>query len=303
MAEFPGVYFIKNAENGTYLTMTLSGTKTFVVCPHKAGDKKSLWRLLPQADPNKRYALKNVEYELEAQCDTRGGLLYGATSGHLWIVERLSLGGSEYHYIHVGYNNLVVDPGAEAPSETSNARVIVNRRSKLQLWVFETIRDPGQGTGPGNADGSQRSDPPLLTCYPVTPGIYVLKNVRTGTVIHLEPGTGAQEDKVFGHQANGSANQKWYIYPTDVGTNLWIYNSINTGFAGFPNFERGAILQSPTKTGGYMITPADKGFHISPVESPYNVLDLARGNGANGTVICLWYGHNGDNQKWYFEPA
>ncbi|KAG8733138.1 hypothetical protein FRC11_008491 [Ceratobasidium sp. 423] len=302
MTEFSGVYFIKNAENSTYLTMTLTGTKMSVVCSPEAGDGKSLWRFVPQAGRNRRYVLKNVEYDFEVQCDTRGGLLYGATSGHPWIVERLNLGGSEYHYVHVGYNSLVVDPGPESPSKTSNARVITNRRSKLQLWTFETIRDPGQGTGPGNVDGSQRSDPPLLTCYPVTPGIYFLKNVMTGTVIHLERGTG-QEDKVFGHQENGSTSQKWYIYPTDVGTNLWIYNSINTGFAGFPNFERGAILQSPTKTSGYMITPADKGFYISPVESPYDVVDLARGDGANGTLICLWNKHDGDNQKWYFEPA
>ncbi|KAG8709253.1 hypothetical protein FRC11_005741, partial [Ceratobasidium sp. 423] len=167
----------------------------------------------------------------------------------------------------------------------------LDKSQKNQRWIFEPASNPDQGTEP---------QLPLPGDYPISPGIYVLKNVKTGTVIDLDGAKGGENVRIFGFQANGGANQKWNIQPGNEPPNVTIRCFATDTYAAYSAFEQGATLRSSAQPHEYIITPADKGFYISPVQKPDYVLDLSGAGEANETEICLWAKHTGDHQKWYF---
>jgi hypothetical protein len=59
----------------------------------------------------------------------------------------------------------------------------VDKSQKNQRWIFETI-------------------------YLVAPATYVIKNVKTGTVMDLEGAKEGEGVRIIGFHKNGSANQK-----------------------------------------------------------------------------------------------
>ncbi|CEL61495.1 hypothetical protein RSOLAG1IB_12466 [Rhizoctonia solani AG-1 IB] len=266
MTTYSGAYRIKNAETGTYMTMTSTGTKTSIVCAQAdKEDKKSLWRLVATRDG--KYKLRNLEHNLEAHTGQDFSMI-GEPNGHSWFV-RDGTGGEKI--IHTGNNEVIL----ELVKATKKVQLKVDKSQKNQRWIFETI-------------------------YLVAPATYVIKNVKTGTVMDLEGAKEGEGVRIIGFHKNGSANQKWNLQPGD-GINMTICSAATNTYAGYPTFEQGATLRSSAKPHNYSIIQADKGFYIAPVEKPDHVLDLSGAGEADNTEICLWAKHGGDHQKWHFE--
>ncbi|CAE6434797.1 unnamed protein product [Rhizoctonia solani] len=268
MTTYSGAYRIKNVETGTYMVMTSTGAKTSIVCAQaEEGDKKSLWRLVATRDG--KYKLRNLEHNMEAHTGQDFSMI-GEPNGHSWFVRD---GTGNEKIIHTGNNEVIL----ELVKASKKVQLKVDKSQKNQRWIFETV-------------------------YLVAPGTYVIKNVKTGTVMDLEGAKAGEGARIVGFQANGNANQKWDIQPGD-GINMTICSAATNTYAGYPTFEQGATLRSSAQPHNYSIIRADKGFYIAPVEKPDHVLDLSGASQADETDICLWIKHDGDHQKWYFEAA
>ncbi|KAH7337930.1 hypothetical protein B0J17DRAFT_660069 [Rhizoctonia solani] len=179
--------------------------------------------------------------------------MVGEPNGHSWFIRA---GTGDERIIHTGINNVIM--------EAVKVQLKIDKSQKNQRWIIEPLR-------------------------PVLPGAYVIKNVRTGTVIDLERSTKGEGVKIFGFQPNGGINQKWNIQPGSKAPTVAIRSVATDAYAAYPALEKGENLRSSNKSQEYIISPADKGFH---------------GAGeANETEICLWIKHDGDHQKWYFEAT
>ncbi|CAE6503566.1 unnamed protein product [Rhizoctonia solani] len=282
MAAYPGVYRIKNVETGTYMTMTSTGTKTSIVCS-EAGerDKQSLWRLV--AVSGGKHKLRNLEHNLEAHTG-QDFYMIGEPNGHSWLIRNEN---GDERIIDSGNHNVILE-GVKA---TKKVQLKLDKSQKNQRWIFEPASDPDRDTEPQLPPGD----------YPVSPDIYILKNVKTGTVMDLDGAKEGENVRIFGFQANGGTNQKWNIQPGSKAPSMTIRCLATDTYAAYPAFEQGATLRSSAQPHEYDITSADKGFYISPVQKSDYVLDLTGAGEADETEICLWVKHTGDHQKWYFE--
>lgn len=300
MANLSGVYHIKNAVTGT--CMYLAGvTSPATFSQAGAQDKKALWRVVPQPGHRGSYKLKNLEYGVELAWNPPGVIMHSLEHGHTWIIEELD---NKQCVIHQGVNSLVIDTLTDKDGNTTITMGLAWDDSKSShKWIFETAKDLGQGKVPAKFIGPRAPHPR----YPVPPGKYVIKSVMTGTVLHYEPGSGAKKARVYAYKANGSKNQQWVVRATRTGTNMYIYNDMDSKRHGiaYPKYEHGAILEPSAvdEWFGYTIFPADKGFYISPVQLPLHMVDLSKGEDENGTDILLWKLNEEGNQKWYFESV
>ncbi|CAE6443932.1 unnamed protein product [Rhizoctonia solani] len=197
--------------------------------------------------------------------------MIGEPNGHSWFIRA---GTGDERIIHTGSNNVIM----EVVKTTNKVQLKLDKSQKNQRWIIEPLR-------------------------PVLPAIYVIKNVKTGTVMDLEHSTKGEGVKIFGFQPNGGANQKWKIQAGSKAPNVAICSVATDAYAAYPTLEKGENLRSSNKSQEYIISLADKGFHISPVQQPEYVLDMSGAGEANETEICLWIKHDGDHQKWYFEAV
>ncbi|KAF8686932.1 Ricin-type beta-trefoil, partial [Rhizoctonia solani] len=276
MSTYPGSYRIKNVETGTYLTMTSTGSKTSVTCAQsESGDKKSLWQLVPARDG--KFKLKNVEHNLEAQTGQDFAMV-GELKGHSWFIRD---GTSGQKIIHTGKSNFVLEfvkVILAPPFFVAVLQLKADKSQKSQRWTFESA-------------------------YAVPLAVYVIKNVKTGTVMDL---AGAREGagvQIFGYSFNGGGNQKWDIKPGTGPLDITIRSVLTNAYAAYPTAQQDENLQTSLEPQEFVITAADKGYYISPVKRSDQVIDLAGADAADGTRICLWVKENSDHQKWYFEQV
>ncbi|KAL5632009.1 hypothetical protein ACGC1H_000136 [Rhizoctonia solani] len=140
---------------------------------------------------------------------------------------------------------------------------------------------------------------------PVSPGIYFLKNVMSGTLVSLYGGSTEEGAEITGYDFSGGSYQKWQLQLTSHGQNVTLRNVQTSTYLWFrgqsfiPSFPVISSYQSQE----YVIAAADRGFYISPAQQPGYALSLLRGSGQNGTEIAIWHNSQQDNQKWHFEHA
>ncbi|KAF8750886.1 hypothetical protein RHS01_08962 [Rhizoctonia solani] len=295
-----GIYQIKHASTGNWLTM--SSSSSIVGSPTNTG-KKSQWRLSPASGIYGGYHVTNLEGDRY--------LNYNASNNHMimfgtgiWCLEDAGVAGQ--YYFHMQWNHYV--------GIMSAAKVARCRRIADEKWIFQFV-------------GPLDKVLPAPTLhrnihYPFAPGHYVIRNVGTDTVMHVEYGSG--DGAVVGHQANGSKDQKvstFRVIPfqnfdakrdcavvccPDGNWNCYGHQDSWWRHDGRYRFTQDAALgiyKSLDPDYMLIITPADKGFWISPAAYPFNVFDVAGANPADGTEIVLWPRTGEEHQKWYFEPA
>jgi len=279
MSEFPHTYRLRNVQSGTFMTLGAQQGRP-IVGQSSANDEKSMWKIVPVSTGG--YKLKNEASGLEAHMDgASGGKLFGAPSGTVWAIQKTA--NNELVIQAYVRDTYVVELDQGKPNNGAVIRLVPNKSTKNQLWVIDIAKPEER--------------------YPFAPGIYIIKNVHTGTVIDLERGAPGEGINIFGFQLNNGANQKWDIQGSGNGSNMTI-RSVATGmYAAYPSFEQGAILRSSAQPHEYIVTPADKGYYFAPVQKPDHVVDLTKGLETNETEICLWIKHTQDHQKWYVERA
>ncbi|KAG8739582.1 hypothetical protein FRC10_005410 [Ceratobasidium sp. 414] len=271
MSEFPDTYRLRNAQSGTFMTLDVIQGRP-IVGQSTANDEKSIWKIVPVSTGG--YKLKNEASGLEAHMDgASGGKLFGAASGTVWSIQKTA--NNELAIQAYARNTYVV--------ELDQIRLVPNKSAKNQLWIIDIAKPQER--------------------YPFPPGIYVIKNVKTGTVIDLQRGAPGEGISILGFQFNDGANQKWDIQGSGNGSNMTIRSVATGAYAAYPSFEQGALLKSSAQPHEYIVTAADKGYYFAPVQKPDHVVDLTKGFEADETEICLWIKHTQDHQKWYVERA
>ena len=76
-----------------------------------------------------------------------------------------------------------------------------------QVWQQQQQQQPQQQQQQPQQQ-QQQPQQPQQQPGPVSPGTYVLKNVKTGTVFDLSRGQANEGADVFGYKYNGGNNQK-----------------------------------------------------------------------------------------------
>ncbi|QRV95239.1 ricin-type beta-trefoil lectin domain protein [Ceratobasidium sp. AG-Ba] len=288
MSDFPSVFRIQHVASGSFMTVSETTGNPVVGGQPAKTDKKSHFQLVPVFSGG--YKLKNIASGQEVHFDAaRNGMLFAATTGSVFFIRKES---NSQFAIHVNRSpNYVVDlEQANMLDENLYAiRLVQEKNAKSPLWTL------------GNVEEEKPNPPPV--CYPFAPGIYVIRNVKTGTVMDLEGAVDGEGVNIQGHQANNGANQRWHVMPSGNGSNMSIQNVATDEYAAYPRYEQEATLTSSFRAAEYQITAADKGFYIAPVELPTHVVDLTKGLEADRTPICLWVKHTEDHQKWYFERS
>ncbi|KDN37496.1 hypothetical protein RSAG8_10095, partial [Rhizoctonia solani AG-8 WAC10335] len=295
MATYSGIYRLKNVGTGYYLTMTTAEPEQPVVCAQtQPGDKRSLWRIT--SAPDGAYKFKNEEHNLELQRPTKSVSIYGAPEGFAFYIT----GPDNARKIRSKATRgtiLQQEPSGRKKDQITSA--VEDSAATHQQWIFEKVQDdpnPGPGPGPGPQPGPEPN--------PCTkPGKYVIRNVKSGTVVDLEKMTPGDNVKIFGFQGNGGENQKWDIQPSATSPHMTLLCVATTKYATHPTPKEGESLLSSGQAQECFIIPADKGFYIGPVQKPGYVWTLRGGNSANETPILLSMNHGLDEQKWRFEAV
>jgi len=314
----PGTYRIRNAKSHTIFDLSRKeGHEIHGWQEHDQNNQH--WYLQRSGDG---WFIKNVESGTYASVsgNNNGSKLRGSGNPFTW---NLIQSGDDY-FIGVPGDNHVADLDMGRQDNGATIHLWDRTGAQQQKWKFEKISDnPGQSEGGGYQPPQQQYQPPPQQPYqpppqqpqqpqqppqqpcPVSPGTYVLKNVKTGTVFDLSRGMANEGADIFGYQSNGGNNQKWQVQPTGHGQNMTIRNLETNTYAAFPNqsFQQGILVKASSQPQEFTLTAADRGIYISPAQQPGYVLDLARGSDENGTEICVWQNNQQDNQKWYFERA
>ncbi|CAE7091616.1 unnamed protein product [Rhizoctonia solani] len=151
-------------------------------------------------------------------------------------------------------------------------------------------------------------DQPSCSCQghapPIPPGTYHIKNVMSGTVLDLQSSGLAEGTLIFAWSYLGGKNQKWKLDPSGHGKTIVIRSVHANSYMSVPyQLNAQEILPKASYTAQqWVVTRADRGFYLSPVQYPDYVVDLFYGSSANSAKVGLWKNHQGDNQKWYFIP-
>ncbi|KAG8792109.1 hypothetical protein FRC12_007161 [Ceratobasidium sp. 428] len=312
MSDFPSIFRVQHVDSGAFMTLSDTVGNPIVGGQPAKTDKKSHFQLVPVAAGG--YKLKNVATGQETHFDAaKSGMLYGTATGSVFYIRKEA---NNQFVIHVNRspNNYVVDleEGNVLQGSKYAIRLVQEKNAKSPRWTLGDVKDEGSGGGctcppgccncSGNGGGKNPENPDQV-CYPFVPGIYTIRNVKTGTVIDLDSAIDGEGVNIFGFEGNGGANQRWHVMPSGNGANMTIQNVATDEYAAFPKHEQGATLLSSFKAAEWTITKADKGFYIAPVEMPTHVVDLTNGLEANKTAICLWIKHTEDHQKWFFERS
>jgi len=272
-----------------------------------------------------RYVFQNVEAGQFASVNGSydGSKLHGSGNATTWDLQQ---DGNEY-FVFVAGTNFVIDLDMGRTANGATIHLWDKTGAQQQKWCFEKINNnSGEDEGyspqyqppqqqppvqqpvqqPAQQPPQQQQPPPQQQPMGVLPpGTYTLRNVKTGTVLDLSHGEANEGADIFGYDANGGNNQKWQLQPTGQGQNMTLSNLQARSYASFPgqSFAQGIIVKGSSQPQEYVISAADKGFYISPVQQPGYVLDLVHGSDKNGTKVCVWQNNQQDNQKWYFERA
>jgi len=326
----PGTYRIRNAKSHTILDQSRKESEIHGWQQHDQNNQH--WYLQRAGE---MWHIKNVESGEYASVSGKqnGSKLKKSNNPFTW---NLIPTGDQY-FIGVPGDNAVVDMDMGRSENGATVHLWDRTGAQQQKWSFEKINDnPGQSQGgyqpqqqqqptqqyhPPPQQQQQQQQPqqqqqqpqqqqqqpqqPQQQPGPVSPGTYVLKNVKTGTVFDLSRGQSNEGADVFGYKYNGGNNQKWQIQPTGNGQNMTIQNLETKTYAAFPNqsFQQGVLVKGSSQRQEYTFAAADKGIYISPTQQPGYVLDLVHGSDDDGTKICVWQNNQQDNQKWYFERA
>ncbi|CAE6525092.1 unnamed protein product, partial [Rhizoctonia solani] len=251
--------------------------------------------LVPQKGHKDWYQIRNIELGQDIHLEPGVETVKLKTNGSAWYIQETSTAG--VYEVKPWYgDNLLCRRGTPGDYVI---RALPRGPSTHGKWKFLKVSNPGAIPKYPEGNGSTVRTYP----YIAQPGTsYIIKNVATDTVIHYEPKT-ATGDKVFSRKADGSNNQKWLSKATGLGTNVTLQGPNNKHFI-FINFEQGKTLEpSTTKSNGYFVGSAPKGYYIYPAERPDHVLDVMGGEKADGTEICLWPRNGEEHQMWYFEEV
>ncbi|KAG9082431.1 hypothetical protein FRC06_005071, partial [Ceratobasidium sp. 370] len=276
----PGTYRIRNAKSHTILDLSRKeGQEVHGWQQHDQNNQH--WYLQRHEDA---WAIKNVESGTYASVsgNHNGSKLRGSSNPTRW---NLIQSGDEY-FIGVSGTNYVVDLDMGRQENGTTVHLWDRTGAQQQKWKLEKINDnPGQSGGGGYQPPQQQYQPPPQQPYqpppqqqqpppqqpqqpqqppqqsgPVSPGTYVLKNVKTGTVFDLSRGAANEGADIFGYQYNGGNNQKWQVQPTGHGQNMTIRNLETGTYAAFPNqsFQQGIFVKASSQPQEYTIAAADK---------------------------------------------
>ncbi|QRW09463.1 ricin-type beta-trefoil lectin domain protein [Ceratobasidium sp. AG-Ba] len=292
MSDFPSVFRIQHVASGSFMTVSETTGNPVVGGQPAKIDKKSHFQLVPVSSGG--YRLKNVASGQEVHFDAaRNGMLFAATTGSVFFIRKESNG---QFAIHVNRSpNYVVDlEQANMLDENLYAiRLVQEKNAKSPLWTLGAVEE-------------EKPKPPPV-CYPFPPGIYVIRNVKTGTVMDLEGAVDGEGVNIQGHEANNGANQRWHVMPSGNGSNMTIQNVATDEYAAYPNMSKKQLLSRPSGRPSIksrqLTRDSSEYISIAPVELATHVVDLTKGLEANRTPICLWVKHTEDQQKWYFERS
>jgi len=287
MATYSGIYRLKNVGTGYYLTMTTATPDQPVVAAQtEPGDKKSLWRIT--SAPDGTYKFKNEEHNLELLRPAKSVSIYGAQEGFAFYIT----GPDDARRIRskaTGGTILQQEPKGTKKDQIISAIEVSG--GTHQQWIFEKVQDVTE----------PQPKPESNPC--TKPGKYVIRNVKSGTVVDLEKMIPGDNVKIFGFQGNGGTNQQWDIRPSANVPFMTLLCVATTKYATHPTPKDGESLLSSGQAQECVIIPADKGFYIGPVQKPGYVWTLQGGSSANETPILLSINHGRDDQKWRFEAV
>ncbi|KAG8785674.1 hypothetical protein FRC12_017291 [Ceratobasidium sp. 428] len=329
-----GTYRIRNSKSHTILDLSRKdGHEIHGWQQHDQNNQH--WYVRRTGDG---YVIQNVESGDYASVNgnQNGSKLRGSKNECTWNL----IPKEDNHFMGVPGTNQVADMDMGRSDNGTTVHLWERTGANQQRWQFEKINDnPGSGGGGGGyhpppqqqyqqpqqpqqqyqqpqqqpqqpqqpppQQQPQQPQQPPQQQGPVSPGTYILKNVKTGTVIDLNRGQANEGADVFGYDHNGGNNQKWQIQPTGHGQNFTIRNLETNTYAAFPgqSFAQGVLVKASSQPQEYTFAAADKGIFICPTQQPGYVLDLVHGSEKNGTKICVWQNNQQDNQKWYFERA
>ncbi|CAE6400399.1 unnamed protein product [Rhizoctonia solani] len=275
MAIPPGVYRIRNAQTNTFVDQCGPSNDTihsWSYVQHHRADQH--WFVQLSGDG---VALRNVEYGQYAYVTNiqNGGKVFASNNLITW---NLSPHENEWAISLPGTNFVVEIGGANGANGAGHYQLSQQHFQQL----YQEPRSP-----------------------PVSPGIYFLKNVMSGTLVSLYGGSTEEGAEITGYDFSGGSYQKWQLQLTSHGQNVTLRNVQTSTYLWFrgqsfiPSFPVISSYQSQE----YVIAAADRGFYISPAQQPGYALSLLRGSGQNGTEIAIWHNSQQDNQKWHFEHA
>ncbi|KDN33899.1 hypothetical protein RSAG8_13016, partial [Rhizoctonia solani AG-8 WAC10335] len=304
----PGVYRIRNV--GTNTMLDLGRSEGFAIRGWAQNDQPNQhWFVILSGN---EVVLKNVEsgqYAYIPSASIRNGSkLFGSGNFTTW---NLNQNGGEWK-IFIPGTNYAVEMGGGNKANGGGVNLWEYVGHGHQKWAFEKISDEQpqqlqqqhlpQQDNPPQQHLEQNHQQAVPT---VSPGIYHLRNVMSGTLISLHGGSTDEGAPISGYEYSGGNHQKWKLQPTGYGQNMAIRNVQTNTYLSFrsqslvPSFS----VKSSYQSQDFVITAANRGFYISPVQQSSYALSLLHGSGQDGTEIAIWHNDQQDNQKWHFEHA
>ncbi|CAE6400128.1 unnamed protein product [Rhizoctonia solani] len=142
--------------------------------------------------------------------------------------------------------------------------------------------------------------------HTLMPGVYILKNVATGTVLDLWHGSAGEDTPVTGYELHGGDNQKArcpnYIsyrgLENDAGTGV-----VSGTYLSFKFVRPGTAVIASASPQRWRLCACDSGHVLEPVAHPGYALDLTGSDPSNETPVILYPNYATSNQKWYFIPS
>ncbi|KAG8709114.1 hypothetical protein FRC11_005895 [Ceratobasidium sp. 423] len=276
----PGVYRIKNAKTNTVVDQGGSANKIHGVEQH--GGANQQWFVQLSGDG---IVFRNVEYGQYAYITSiqNGGRVFPSNNLTTW---NLSQDGNEW-IISLPETNYVVEIGGGDKANGAGINLWDNLGLKHQRWVFEKISDgqPQQLKQPTQQPVQQVQQLPVS--FLVSPGIYFLRNVMSGTLVTLYGGSADEGAEISGYDDSGGNHQKWLLQPTGHGHNMTLRNVQTNTYLWFrsQSFVPSFPVNSSYKSQEYVITAANNGFYISPAQRPGYALSLLHGSSENGAEV------------------
>ncbi|KAH7335868.1 hypothetical protein B0J17DRAFT_719515 [Rhizoctonia solani] len=238
-----------------------------------------------------------------------GSSLLGSSHFTTW---HLYQDGNEWTISFPGTNYVVELQGGNAANGTAIQLCTQHGAgAKYQKWIFEKIDErQAQQLHPelehqpllqqhhaAHRAAQQMYQQPILS--PVSPGIYFLRNVMSGTLFTLHGGSADEGVEITGYISSGRDHQKWHVQPVGYSQKITLRNAQSHTYvwSQCQSFVPSVLAKSSCHSQDYIITTANRGFYISPAQQPNHALSLLHGSTENGTKVGIWYNEEQDNQK------
>ncbi|CAE6516447.1 unnamed protein product [Rhizoctonia solani] len=294
----PGVYRIRNAKTNTVVDQSGSANKIIAWKQHGGANQQWFFQLSGDG-----VVFRSVEYGQYVYTTSMhsGGRIFPSNNLTTW---NLSQDGNEWAISLPGTNYVIeIEGGSEASG--ASIRLSDNLGLKHQRWAFEKISDgqPQQLKQPPQQSFQQIQQPPIS--FLISPGIYFLRSVMSGSLVTLYGGSADEGAEISGCSDSSGNHQKWQLQPTGHGQNMTLRNVHTNTYLWFrsQSFVPSFPVNSSYKPQEYVITAANNGFYVSPAQRPGYALSLLHGSSENRTEISLWHNDQQENQKWHFDRA